>query len=279
MKLAITCTDMDIREGAPIVFRGEIEDCLGKIKKIGYDGVELHIHDSSFIDRLRLKKLLEKYDLELTSIGTGSAYGNEKIFITSEDAKIRERAIQYLKEHIITAADYNHAVVIIGLIKGKISDCTNKGIYEHNLIESLKRCSDMAKKYNVVLGIELINRYESDYLNNIEEGLQLLDKVGSEHLKLHIDTFHMNIEEANIGAAIRKAKDKICHVHIADNDRWYAGHGHYDFVETIEALRDINYPYALSIESLNYPNADISGEYSYNYLRGIYGRVKKEFIG
>lgn len=275
MKLAITCTDMDIRKGAPIVFRGKLEDSFKKIKTIGYDGAEVHIHDSSVIDRKELKALLDQYELELTSIGTGSAYGKERLFITSENEQIRDRAIEFLKQHIITASEYSHAVVIIGLIKGKVSDCTSREIYEQNLTQSLKKCTEIAEKYNVVLGIEVINRYESDYLNTIDEGLELLDKIGSDNLKLHIDTFHMNIEEANIGEAIRKAKDKICHVHVADSDRWYAGHGHYDFAETIQALHDIGYSHALAIESLNYPDPDVSGERSYNYLRGTYGRIKK----
>jgi sugar phosphate isomerase/epimerase len=276
MKLAVTCTEMDVRKRAPIVFRGKLEDSFKKIKNIGYDGVEVHIHDSSAIDRKELKALLNQYGLELTSIGTGSAYGKEGLFITSEDKQIRDRALEFLKQHFITASEYHHAVVIIGLIKGKVSDCSSKAIYERNLIESLNQCIEIAKKYNVVLGIEVLNRYESDYLNTIDEGLELLDKINSEHLKLHIDTFHMNIEEANIGEAIRKAKDKICHVHIADSDRWYAGHGHYNFIETIEALHDIGYSHALAIESLNYPDANVSGEYSYNYLRGIiYERIKK----
>jgi len=263
MQLSITSTNMELRKQAPIVFRGENPECFKQIKAIGYDGVELHIHDSSKIDRKELKKQLEEHELTLTSIGTGSAYGKDKIFLSSNDTNIRNLAIDRLCEHIITAADYKHAVVIIGLIKGKVSDCNSEKEYRENLITALKECAVFAEKYSVYLGVEVINRYESDYMNNIDTGLELLTEVGSPYVQLHIDTYHMNIEETDIVAAIKRAKGKICHVHLADNDRWYVGHGHYNFKETIKALKDIEYDYALAVESLGEPDMFSSAKKSY----------------
>lgn len=269
MKLSTTAADLELRVQAPIVFRGDLEESLAKIQKIGYDGAEVHIHDSDEIDREGLKRLLERYKLCLTSIGTGTAYGKDHIFLASEDEAVRQRAIDRLKGHMVTARDYEHAVVIIGLVRGKVSDCTNREIYEENLITSLKECGKQAKAYGVTLGIEVINRYESDYLNTIQEGLQLLEKVDSENLKLHIDTYHMNIEEGNIYEAICQAKGKICHVHIADNDRWYPGHGHYDFRETLRALKDIGYDKSLAVESLFYPESFYSAEKAYYHMKKL----------
>lgn len=269
MQLAITSTSMDLHERAPIVFRGEDKWCFKQIREIGYDGVELHIHDSNCLDRDGLRHLLDQHGLLLTSIGTGTAYGKDKIYLTSNDRDIRSQAIKRLKGHILTAADYPHAVVIIGLIKGKVSDCGSMKRYEQNLISSLQECVDFAKKYGVCLGLEVMNHYESDYLNNIAQGLELLDRVGSLHVQLHIDTYHMNIEEQDIADAIRQAKGKICHVHMADNDRWYVGHGHYDFKETVKALKDIGYSHALCVESLGYPDMLTSGRESYRKMHQL----------
>jgi len=271
MKLSMTATTMNIREKAPIVFRGPLEQSLKEIAEIGYDGVEVHIHDSDLIDRAELKKLLETWHLDLTSIGTGSAYGWEHLFLASEDSQIRQKAIRRLRGHMITAKDYDHAVVIIGLIKGKIADCSNAEGYRKNLISSLKECIKWAEEYKVMLGIEIINRYESDTINTIEEGLKLLEEVPSKYLKLHIDTYHMNIEEGDIFKAIESAKGKICHVHIADNDRWYAGHGHYNFKETIDALNHIGYDKSIAIESFYYPDAKTSGRRSYECIKKLLG--------
>lgn len=269
MKLSTTATDLDLRAQAPIVFRGGLGESFAKIRDIGYDGVEVHIHDSDTIDRSGLKRMLDQYGLSLTSIGTGTAYGKDRIFLSSEEESVRKRAIGRLKGHMVTASDYEHAVIIIGLVRGKVSDCSSREVYEENLIASLKECVKTAEELGVVLGIEVINRYESDYLNTNQESLLLLEKVGSENLKLHIDTYHMNIEEGNIYEAIRQAQGKICHVHIADNDRWYPGHGHYDFKETLRALKDIGYDKSLAVESLFYPESLYSAEKAYYHMKKL----------
>lgn len=269
MELAITSTSMELRKRAPVVFRGEDPWCFEQIQKIGYDGVELHIHDSSQIDRELLKQELGRYGLSLTSIGTGSAYGKDKLFLSSSDETVREAAIERMKGHIITASDYPHAVVIIGLIKGKISDCGSREEYFRNLIPALQECARTAEKYQVYLGLEVINRYESDVINTVEEGLELLEMVGSPMLQLHLDTYHMNIEEGDIAQAIRQAEGKICHVHVADNDRWYVGHGHYDFAQTLQALKEVGYSSAICVESLGLPDMISSARASYENMSRI----------
>ena len=198
MELAITSTSMKLRDRAPVVFRGEDNWCFEQIRSIGYDGVELHIHDSSQLDRKQLKEELDQFGLSLTSIGTGSAYGKDRVFLSSEDADVRQAAIERIKGHILTASDYPHAVVIIGLIKGKVSDCESRESYFANLIPALRECAEEAGKYQVYLGLEVINRYESDVINTVKEGLEFLEMVGSPWLQLHLDTYHMNIEESDI---------------------------------------------------------------------------------
>lgn len=270
MNISMTCTEMmKLREKAPVVFRGAWEDCFSRIASIGYDGAEVHIHDSSCIDRNELKQKLKESGLKLTSIGTGTAYGWDHLSLTSRDGFVRQQAVSRLKEHILTAADYEHAVVIVGLIRGKMTECEGPAEYEARLIEGLKECADYGARYGAVLGVELLNRYECDYANNIDEGLEMLDKVGSPNVQLHLDTYHMNIEERDIRKAILKAAGRIAHVHIADNDRWYAGHGHYDFKETVEALREAGYDYALAVESLNYPDPATSAARSYEILKNL----------
>lgn len=270
MNLSMTCTEMThLRAKAPVVFRGGLEQCLSQISSIGYDGAEVHIHDSALLDRKGMKGLLAQYGLELTSIGTGTAYGMDHLSLTSEEEIKRKGAVSRLKDHILTAADYDHAVVIIGLIRGNVSQCSSLENYEKLLLEGLGECCGFAAQYGVTLGIELINRYECDFVNTIDEGLALLDKVGSPWLKLHLDTYHMNIEEGNIREAILRAKDQIGHVHIADNDRWYAGHGHYDFAETINALKEVGYQYALAVESWNFPDPMFSAQKSYETLSRV----------
>lgn len=269
MKLAITGKNQ-AGEFAPLVFRGDYDEMIPKAAKIGYDAMELHIHDSAALDRAALRKLFQKNGITLSSIGTGSAYAEDHLSLSSEDPENRRRAIQRIKDHILTAEDYR-AAVIIGLIKGMIRDCSSKRVCMQNLSESLHELVSYAGKHRVILVLEILNRYESDFLNTIAEGVEFLKDYDTDFLKLHIDTYHMNIEETHPGDNIRAAKGLIGHCHIADSDRWYAGHGHYDFKETIRALNDIGYDRALSVESFMFPNSEESARLSLETLKEACG--------
>ena len=108
----------------------------------------------------------------------------------------------------------------------------------------------------MLLAFEVIDRFESDWLNTVDEGLKLLDSFGSDALSLHLDTFHMNIEEPDCAESIRKAGKRIGHVHVADSDRWYPGHAHYDFASTFSALKEVGYERAVALESFLYPDPE-----------------------
>lgn len=269
MNLKIATTGaLSASEKSPIVFRGDYASIIKKAKEIGYDGVELHINDSTQINRKKMKENLNNNNLTLTSIGTGSAYAKDGISLSHPDIEKRKAAIKRIEEHILTAKDYN-AIVIIGLVKGLISDCNSVEEFYDNLENSLNECLDFAEKNNVILGLEVINRYESELFNTIEETLDYVSKFNSNSLKIHIDTYHMNIEERDYREIILKAGNKIGHCHIADSDRWYAGHGHFDFKEVFEALNEINYNGVLAVESYKFPNSIESAKKSLETINNI----------
>lgn len=268
MKIAATASETAGGDD-PILFRGPFEETIPTMARLGYRAAELHIYDSDRIGRDRVFRLLEENGVELVSIGTGSAYERDRICLGSASQEKREEAIRRLEGHMKTAAP-SHGIVIVGLIAGRVEDCGgDKEQFVRNLSESLKICGSLAEKYGVYLGFEIMNRFESDCGTNIEEGKKLLSLVGSERIKLHIDTVHLNIEEDDIGAAIRQAKGEIIHVHMADNNRWYPGHAHIDFKEVLKALRDIDYDGALALETVNFPDTETAARKSLSYLKGI----------
>lgn len=267
MILSATCTESDVSERAPIIYRGGLDEILGAVKEAGYQGAEVHIRNSDEIDRGRLKDGLDRFGLELTSIGTGEAYGKDKLLLASDDSAVRKGAVERICGHIRTAKDYPHAVVILGLVRGRIRDCSSREAYEYHQMESLKSCLEEAEKYGVVLGVEVMNRYDCDNLNRIEEGIELIDRLGSSCIGLHIDTFHMNIEERDIREAILQAGNRIVHVHAADSDRWYPGHGHFDFGQVMQALKDVGYPYGVAVECLSRPDALTAGREAADYMK------------
>ena len=183
--------------------------------------------------------------------------------------------MEHLRQHMLTARPLK-ALVIIGLVAGRFSDADSPEQFKENLKDSLHKLDALAVRYGVPLGFEIMNRFESDYLTTIAEGCAFLREENFQTIKLHLDTVHMNIEEADIGAAIRLARGMVGHVHIADNDRYYPGHGHYDFYETIKALDDIGYQGALALETNNLPDWRTSAGKSLAYMEQLLERVKRE---
>jgi sugar phosphate isomerase/epimerase len=119
------------------------------------------------------------------------------------------------------------------------------------------------------LVLEVINRYELTYLNTAKDALELIKAVDSPNLKLHLDTFHMNIEEPNMIESILKAKDYIAHVHFADSNRWAPGCGHINFPEIIKTLQQINYGGAISAEILPEPSPEESVRLTIEYYKKL----------
>lgn len=263
---------------APIVYRGEFEAIFPMMAEDGYRGVELHIQDSREIDREKLFKELEKNRLTLTSIGTGSAYGAWHLNIGDRDREIRKKAIACLKEHMITAAPY-HGLIIIGSMQGRFRDAGSPEEFVGNVEESLYILDRLAKEYDVTVGYEIMNHYESDFLYRIRDGVRFMEEHSFERIGLHIDSVHMNIDESDLGHAVREAGSLVKHVHLADNDRYYPGHGHMNFREILQGLKDIGYDGAMALETFCKPESRVCARKSLAFLdfvmEEVYGNVQK----
>jgi sugar phosphate isomerase/epimerase len=117
--------------------------------------------------------------------------------------------------------------------------------------------------------LEPINRYETSLINNIEEGLALLDRVGAENMGLMPDTFHMNIEDADIEKSLRACGDRIFHVHVADSNRWPPGAGHLDFASILKTVFETGYQGFISGEFMPLPDADTAAQMGITHLRQL----------
>lgn len=245
----------------PLVLRGPFAETIPQAHRLGYPGIELHIKDSDALDHAALAACLRENGVQLTSIGTGPSYSQDRVFLTHPDASVRAEALRRMQGHIRLGAELG-AVVIVGLMKGQRRDCGPEAPYDACLDTGLEQCLAWAEAQGVILAFEVIDRFESDWLNTVEEGMALLDRFRSPSLTLHLDTFHMNIEEADLTQAILRAKGHIGHVHVADSDRWYPGHAHYDFQETFAALRQAGYQGAVALESFLYPDPETAARRS-----------------
>jgi D-psicose/D-tagatose/L-ribulose 3-epimerase len=117
------------------------------------------------------------------------------------------------------------------------------------VVKNLKALAKIAQKKGKQICLEPLNRFETDFINTCDQGLKMVKEVGSPALKLHLDTFHMNIEEKDQAAAIRKAGKFLGHFHACGSDRGTPGNDHIDWKPIAKALKDICYRGDVVIES------------------------------
>lgn len=265
MKLSIVLSTQPASFSA-LAYKGHWEENIGKIKGLGYDGVELAVRDPRLLDVSSLRLMLTEQSLIVPAIGTGQAFGEEGLSLTHTDAEIRRKAIERVKSHIDLAFDLG-ATVIIGLVRGKRGAVVDANRAQQWLIEALRECASKNKAAR--LAIEPINRYETDLINTVLSGLNLVERIQMENIGLLLDTFHMNIEEPSLTASIASSKDRLFHFHIADSNRWYPGAGHTDFRPIVDVLDQIGYRGFLSAEILPLPDPDTAAKKTIEHMRAL----------
>jgi sugar phosphate isomerase/epimerase len=137
------------------------------------------------------------------------------------------------------------------------------------LVEAIRACAAEAEGTAVRFALEPLNRYETDLIHTVEDGLRLVERVGADNFGLLLDTFHMNIEEPVIEDSIVSAGDRIFHFHVADSNRWYPGAGHLDFRSILETLAATGYSGYVSGEFMARPDADTAAERAITNLRAL----------
>ena len=220
---------------------------LEKLKRIGYDGVEVPIFD---LDPAKWKLWAQRLDdlgLERTA-NTVIAPEHNPI---SADRAIREAAYQHMKAVVECCAAVGSSI-LCGPHQVALGVFTGRGATEDEWkrsVEHLRRVAEYAAGLGVVLAEEVVNRFEIYHINTLDQGIRLVDEVGHPSCRLHLDTFHAHIEEKNTADAIRRAGKRIAHVHISENDRGVPGSGSVAWDATFDALRDIGYDGWLTVEA------------------------------
>lgn len=267
MKLSIVLSTQPAKFQAA-TFKGDLQTNLQRIAALGYEGVELAIRDPQLVNYDELEELTRSSGLSVPAIGTGQAWGEEGLSFTDPDPSVRHLAIQRIQSHIPGAARFG-ALIIIGLIRGIVKPGVDPSQAMDWLIEALKECSAATRPHGIRLALEPINRYETTLINNVAEGLELIERVGAENFGLLLDTFHMNIEESEIEASILACGTHIFHFHVADSNRWYPGAGHLDFNSILTNLRATGYSGWVSGEFLPLPDSQIAAERNITGLRRL----------
>ena len=222
-------------------------------RDIGFEGVEVPVLDLSKFPQEDLRKLKEEIDIKILC-GTGLS---EDTDISSSDLKKRKKGIDYLKKCIEIASNLSSPQLggVLYAPWGKTSPIYREKKRRENAIESMKEICDFAEKSKVTLAIEPLNRYETSFINTVDEAIEFIQKIGSKNIKLHLDTFHMNIEEENFEKAFEKSKDYLFHLHVSENNRSLPGFGNLDWQLISRCVRKIGYSRWVVVESIiNYPS-------------------------
>lgn len=256
-------------EFTPLLFSGDLYRGMQSVKKLGYRGVELSLLDSQTIDQNRVLQNIQELGLEVYAIATGQTFYTDGYSLYGPTEDKRQKTIDRLKGHIDFASRLNSAV-IIGGIRGKIDaqgqafdELRGKGTL------ALKTCVHYAEEKGIILLLEPINRYETNVINTLAEGSDVIKEIGSAHLKLLPDTFHMNIEERSLEGSINSTGALIGYIHLADSNRQAPGRGHIDFSKIISALKKIHYSGPVGVEVLPVPDDYSAAEQAIHYLNSV----------
>ena len=226
----------------------ECARALALTKETGFDLIEIPLLDPGTVDAVMTRRLLEEHGLG-ASCSLGLGFDTD---VSSADPATAARG-----EHLLEAAlDVTAAIGasflggVVYSAMGKYGEApTERG--RRHCVEALKRVAERAEAAGITLGVEPVNRYESNLVNTAAQALELIEEVGAANLVVHLDSYHMNIEEADPAEAIRLCGGRLGYVHLGESHRGYLGTGTVDFPGFFRALAEVGYAGPLTFESFS----------------------------
>jgi D-psicose/D-tagatose/L-ribulose 3-epimerase len=228
--------------------QADLERAMEQTSEAGYRLIEFPRLDPRKFDVPAMARRAQALDLEIV-VTMGLPFAAD---ISSHDEKTVAAGEAVLSEAISVARDLgaNKLGGIIFSAHGKYNALpSDRG--RKNSIAAIAKAAEKGKAAGVSLNLEIVNRFETNLLNTTAQGLAYMGEVGSDNVFLHLDTFHMNIEEANPAEAIRLAGDRIGYFHIGESNRGYLGDGVIDFERIFDALVAIDYRRDITFESFS----------------------------
>jgi D-psicose/D-tagatose/L-ribulose 3-epimerase len=234
-------------------------DLVYKIKEMGFDIIEVAVEKQELIDWVKLKEIVKETGLQVTISG---AFGPERD-ISSDDPNIRAKGLKYITDCIEIAQNMGSPIfggpVYSAVGKTRFISDEQKKRERAWCIENLIKVSKFAEDRGIIVGVEPLNRFETDMVNTADQAISLVKEVDHPNIKIQLDTFHCNIEEKNIPDTIRKVgKDLLCHVQGNESDRGTPGTGNVDWTGIKEALTEIGYDKAIVIETFGEVSEEIA---------------------
>lgn len=230
-----------------VYFGEDIAQSIDRVARFGYDAIEV-VGEPTGFDARRIKRLADDAGIAVSSVC--SIYTAERD-LAHPDPAVRASAVQYVKDVADFAAAMEAATIIVHPTACMKTQPLASGKDEWQwAVASIREAGEYAGPLGVNLSLECWNRYETYFMNRLEQAASLWRDVGLSNGGIQGDTFHMSIEEASIADAFRQYAALLQHVHLADSNRAAPGAGHLDFVPIMQALSDVNYQGYCSFELL-----------------------------
>ena len=250
----------------PVLYRGGLESSFDYAKKLGYDGVELHIRDPYEVDSQALLSRQQETGVRIAAVATGLAARVDGLSLADKDEDRRKEAVHRVKGHLQLSSLFG-CPVILGSIRGNVPSPGQRKEHISRLRTSILELAKEMEDKDSYLVFEVINRYENNYFNTAWETAQFINSLPTKKVKLHLDTFHMNIEEKDPLKAISESGALLGHFHLADNTRWYPGSGTIHFPAILRQLSQSGYTGWLSMEYLPLPTEEQAAQEGLAYIR------------
>ena len=266
-KYALSTAD-EAPKTAPILLTGSLTDNLIKAINLGYNAIEVHTRPEEQFDYSSIQAQMAESNVKISAIITGRLNTEDQCSLIDDRPYVVQSAIQGMYQYINMAEKLNTDIVL-GWAKGNVPSAKNKEKYLKRLANKLSILADYAGERNVKIFAEVINRYEVNIFTTAKETMDFINQYHLDNVYVHLDTFHMSIEEANPIEAISYCKEKLGYFHIADNTRSYPGSGQLNFPHILKALKEIDYTGYLSVECLPGENGEQTAKLAIDYLKSI----------
>lgn len=226
----------------------EIAQAVRRTKAAGFDLLELSLHEMDALDVADTRRALEETGLAV-ACSRGLAFDAD---VSSDDLEVVARGEQILHESLDVVSGLGGSILTGALYSalGKYGRPLSAAGRD-NVVRVLRDLAKEASGRGVRLGLEICNRYETNVINTARDALRLADDIGEDNVFIHLDTYHMNIEESDFVTPVLDVGDRLGYVHIGENHRGYLGSGSIDFPTFFHALARIGFTGPITFESFS----------------------------
>ena len=238
---------------APVWDLKRIEPQIDRLKEFGIGLIEVPLLRPEEIDIKRSRSFASQHGIDLLcSLGLPRSL---------DVVERPDEALDFLAPAFKVSAEVG-SEMLGGVTYGTIGKTTGRGPTKKEIdgiCRFLERAAKQAKGYGVKIGIEPCNRYETHLINRGSDAARIIERVGAENIFIHLDTYHMHIEEESFEAGFKAAEPYLGYVHVSEANRGVPGSGMLNWPAAMKAMAEIGYKGAITLESMNHVDADIAG--------------------